>query len=62
MRGLGVLKNILVPDTKLTSVLRVGFLSSRLASYKLFSVDPTAITGPQKMGLLLQFRGPYGGN
>ena len=54
MRGLKVHKNIAVSVTKLTHSLRVGFISSHLTADKLIPVNPRAITGPPKMGLLLE--------
>ena len=54
MRGLKVHKNIPVSITKLTLCLRVGFISSHLIADKLIPVNPRAITGPPKMGLLLE--------
>ena len=54
MRGLYIHKNILVSITKLTLGLRVGFISSHLIADKLFPINPTAITGPPKMSLLLE--------
>ena len=56
MRGLDIHKNISVYVTKLTLGLRVGFISSHLAENKLFPVNPRAITGPQKMSLLLEVK------
>ena len=53
MRELDIHKNIPVSVTKLTLGLRVGFISSHLTADKLFPVNPKAITGPPKMGLLL---------
>ena len=54
MRGLDILKNSPVSVTKLTLGLRVGFISSHLATDKLFRVNPRAITGPPQMSLLLE--------
>ena len=54
MRGLNVHKNIPVSITKLTLYLRIGFISSHLIADKLFPVNPSAITGPPKMSLLLE--------
>ena len=54
MRGMNIHKNIPVFVTKLTIGLRVGFNSSHLTADKLFPVNPRAITGPPKMGLLLE--------
>ena len=53
MRGLDIYKNSPVSVTKLTFDLRVGFISSHLTADKLFPGNPTAITGPPKMSLLL---------
>ena len=47
-------KNIPDSGAKLTLGLLVGFLSSHLTQYKLFPVNPRAITGPPKMSPLLQ--------
>ena len=54
MRGLNIPKNITVSITKLTLILRVGFISSHLIMDKLFPINPRAITGPPKMSLLLE--------
>ena len=54
MRGLNVHKNIPVSITKLTLGFRVDFISSHLIADKLFPINPTAITGPLKMSLLLE--------
>ena len=51
---LSIHKTIPVSDTELTLGLRVGFITSHVAADKLFSVHPTAITGLQKMNLLLE--------
>ena len=59
MRGLIVHKNIPVSNTKLTLVLRVGFISSHLIADKLFPINTRAITGPPKMSLLLQAKSMY---
>ena len=54
MRRQGIHKNIPVSDTNLTLGLRVGFISSHLTLDKLFPVNPTAITSPLEMSLLLE--------
>ena len=54
MRGMNIHKNIPVYVTKLTFIFRVGFISSHLKADKLFKVNSSAITGPQKMSLLLE--------
>ena len=54
MRGLNIHKNNPVSNTKLTLGLRVGFFSSHLIADKLFPINPSAITGPTKMSLLLE--------
>ena len=54
MRGLDVHQNIDVSDTKLMLYLRVCFISSVLTVNKLFPINPTAVTGPSKMSLLLE--------
>ena len=54
MRGLNVHENIPVSITKLTLGLQVGFISSHLIVDKLFIINPSAITGPPKMSLLLE--------
>ena len=56
MRGLNAHKNIHVSITKLALGLRVGFVSSHLTAGNLFPVNPRAITGPPKMGLLLEVK------
>ena len=54
MGGLDIHKNIPVSVTKLTLGLLVGFIRSHLTADKVSKVNPTAITGPQKMSLLLE--------
>ena len=54
MRRLGIHKNIPVTDTKLNLGLLIGFISSHLTADKHFPVNPRAITGPLKMGLMRQ--------
>ena len=51
-KGLGVNKNIPVPDTKLTLILRVGFISSHMRADKLLPVNQRANVGPPKISLL----------
>ena len=54
MRGLDFDENIHVSDTKLMLGLRVYFISSDLTVYKLFPINPRAITGKSKMSLMLE--------
>ena len=54
MSGLNLHKNNPVSGTKLTLDLRVGFISSHLTVDKLIPVNLKAITGQQKMSLLLE--------
>ena len=54
MRGMDVLENIDVSDTKLMLGLRVCFICSDLTANKLFPNNPRAVTGPPKVSLLLE--------
>ena len=54
MKGMNIHKNIPVSAAKLTLGLRVSFISFHLTTDKFFSVNQWAITGPPKMGLLLE--------
>ena len=54
MRKLGIYESIPVSGTKLMLGLRVSFISSHSTADKLFPVNPSAITGPPKMSLLLE--------
>ena len=49
-------KNIIVPDTKLSLGLRIGFTSSLLTADKIFAVNPRATTIPPTMSLLLEVK------
>ena len=48
MRALGIHKNIIISDTKLTLCLSLGFISSHLTVNKLFPVNLRVITTPLK--------------
>ena len=54
MRGINIYKKIPVSVTKLKLGLQEGLISSHLTVVKLFPVNPRAVTGPQKMSLLLE--------
>ena len=54
MWGLNIHKNSPVSVTKLMLGLRVGFISFHLSANKRFPVYPRVITGPPKLGFLLE--------
>ena len=56
MSVLGVHKNIPLSDTNLTLGLRVGFISSHLASDKLFPVNPRSITSHRRWASYLRLK------
>ena len=55
-KGIGVHKNIPVSVTKLTLGLRLGCIISHFTADKIFPVNPSAITGPPKMSLVLEVK------